>query len=253
MLLEMIPNSVKNVSIWSDGPASQFKNRFIAAAMISLQTKHCLNIHWNFFATSHGKGPVDGIGGAVKRYVWTAVQQRKEAVVNRSSAFVEVAKNMSQVKVLEMTADDIEKRNQALKLKELFAKAEAIKGIARFHYLAIEDGHCIPSVITLDGTKTPNDIHAPADEPHTNMAEDESIQVGDWWVVEYDDELFPGEVKHIHDGNYEVSVMYRAGTTWKWPSKEDKIFYVREKLKKKLPPPTMINERDHWGASFPTF
>lgn len=73
MLLEMIPNSVTSLLIWSDGPASQFKNRFIAAAMISLQKKHKINIHWNFFATSHGKGPVDGIGGAVKRYVWTAV------------------------------------------------------------------------------------------------------------------------------------------------------------------------------------
>ena len=55
MLLEMTPSSIKKtVSIWSDGPASQFKNHFIAAAMISLQEKHNMNIHWNFFATSHG-------------------------------------------------------------------------------------------------------------------------------------------------------------------------------------------------------
>ena len=54
-----------------------------------------MNIHWNFFATSHGKGPVDGIGGAVKRYVSTAVKQRKEIVVNRASSFVEVAGSRS--------------------------------------------------------------------------------------------------------------------------------------------------------------
>lgn len=82
---------------------------------------------------------------------------------------------------------------------------------------------------------------------------EQSIQVDDWWVVEYDGELFPGEVKQIREGNNEVSVMHRAGTTWKWPSNEDKIFYASEKMKKKLPPPTMINERDHWGASFPDF
>ena len=29
-----------------------------------------------------------------------------------------------------------------------------------------------------------------ADEPHSDMTKDESIQVGDWWVVEYDDELW---------------------------------------------------------------
>ncbi len=38
---------------------------------------------------------------------------------------------------------------------------------------------------------------------------------------------------------------------WKWPSNEDKIFYVKKKRTEKLPLPTMINERDHWGASFP--
>ena len=47
--------------------------------------------------------------------------------------------------------------------------------------------------------------------------------------------------------------MHRVGTTWKWPPNEDKIFYVKEKGKEKLPLPTMINERDHWGASLPDF
>ena len=63
--------SYKTVSICSDGPPSQFRNRFIAAAIPVLEAKHQLYITWNFFATSHGKGPVDGIGGSVfKRYVW---------------------------------------------------------------------------------------------------------------------------------------------------------------------------------------
>ena len=154
MLLEMIPNSVKTVSNWTDRPAFQFKNRFIAAAMISLQEKHNMNIHWNLFATSHGKGPVDGIGGIVKRYVWIAVKQMKEIVVNRASSFVEVAVGMPQVSVLEMTTSDIEKRNEALKLKEVFADAPAVKGIARFHYLTIEDGRCVPFVLTNDAVET---------------------------------------------------------------------------------------------------
>ena len=94
------------------------------------------------------------------------------------------------------------------------------------------------------------EIHLPADEPPNDTTEEEPIQVGDWWVVKYDDELFPGEVTQIRDGNSEVSVMHRAGTTWKWSFIQDEIFYVREKVKKKLLPPTMINER---GSSFPDF
>ena len=133
-------------------------------------------------------------------------------------------------------------------MKEVFADAPAIKEIARFHYLTIEDGRCVPFVLTNDTVETSKEIHLPADEPSTDTTEEKPIQVGDWWVVEYDDKLFPGELKQIRDGNYEVSFMHQAGTTWKWPSKEDKTFYVREKVKKKLPPPTMINEMDHWGG-----
>ena len=55
-VLDGLPDHVKKVSLWSDGPASQFKNRYIAASMDTLQCKHKLEIQWNFFPTSHGKG-----------------------------------------------------------------------------------------------------------------------------------------------------------------------------------------------------
>ena len=77
-----------------------------------IQEKHHIHIHWTFFATYHGKGPVDGIGGAVKRYVWTAVKQRKEIVVNRACSFIDEAGGMPHVGVLEMTTGNIEHRQK---------------------------------------------------------------------------------------------------------------------------------------------
>ena len=50
-----------------------------------MQGKHAIEITWNFFAGSHIKGPVYGIGGAVKRLVWNAVRSRKVIVANTSS------------------------------------------------------------------------------------------------------------------------------------------------------------------------
>ena len=35
------------------------------------------NIRWNFFATSHGKGAVDGVGGVLKRRAWNKVKARQ--------------------------------------------------------------------------------------------------------------------------------------------------------------------------------
>ena len=79
-LLDALPTAVKHVSVWSDGPSSQFKNRFVAATIEQLERRHEMKIVWNYFTTSHGKGPVDGIGGSVKRYVWSRVRNRKQCV-----------------------------------------------------------------------------------------------------------------------------------------------------------------------------
>lgn len=57
MLLDTLPATVNIVSVWSEGPASQFKNRYVSAAVKVLEKKHNIHIHWNYFATSHGKGP----------------------------------------------------------------------------------------------------------------------------------------------------------------------------------------------------
>jgi len=44
-LLDDLPIIVKLVLIWSDGPSSQFKNRFISASIPVLQKKHGVQLH----------------------------------------------------------------------------------------------------------------------------------------------------------------------------------------------------------------
>ena len=64
-LMEGLPKDVKIIDFWSDGPTSQFKNRFVAEIIRYLHEKYGVKIRWNYFATSHGKGPVDGIGAII--------------------------------------------------------------------------------------------------------------------------------------------------------------------------------------------
>jgi hypothetical protein len=73
---------------YTDGAAGQFKNKFIMKAMQNLAKKVSKLVKWEFFATSHGKGAVDGIGGEVKRIVWDAVRSRK-AMVRSVDDFVD--------------------------------------------------------------------------------------------------------------------------------------------------------------------
>ena len=58
---------VKKIYYFSDGAASQYKNRknFINACHHSSDFN--ISAEWHFSATSHGKGACDGIGGTVKR------------------------------------------------------------------------------------------------------------------------------------------------------------------------------------------
>jgi len=43
----------------------------------------CEELEWNYFATSHGKGAVDGVGAVVKRKVWQ-IQKMRQATVEQA-------------------------------------------------------------------------------------------------------------------------------------------------------------------------
>ena len=72
----------RGLNIWSDGPSSQFKNRYMANCLPLMNVAYHCQTSWNFFATSHGKGPVDGVGGAVKRAVRDMVRCRRAIVID---------------------------------------------------------------------------------------------------------------------------------------------------------------------------
>ena len=62
--------------------------------------------------------------------------------------------------------------------------------------------------------------------------------IGEWVIVNYEGEEFPGEVTCIEDSDVEVNVMHRSANAWKWPRPEDKIFYSRDKI---VNPPSVGN------------
>ena len=63
--------TIKTLHVFSDGAGSQFKNRYTLSGILAPTELHpgLQYIDWSFFATAHGKGPVDGVGGTVKRAV----------------------------------------------------------------------------------------------------------------------------------------------------------------------------------------
>lgn len=70
-LVQFIKNNsqLKKVKIiyFSDGCAAQFKNKKNFINLCNHLNDFNIAAEWNFFATAHGKGPADGIGGTIKR------------------------------------------------------------------------------------------------------------------------------------------------------------------------------------------
>ena len=125
--------AVARVDVFSDGPSSQFKNKFVASFLSGLKARTGLNVKWHYFATSHGKGAVDGIGGTVKRSVWTLVSTRKVSVVDNAEDFAKAARehgNLS-TKIIFIS----EKQINSEYSKSTFDTAPTVPGISKAHCL----------------------------------------------------------------------------------------------------------------------
>ena len=65
-----------------------------------------------------------------------------------------------------------------------------------------------------------------------------SLCVGQWVVVDYAGEDFPGEIICCNgDDQCEISVMHKSGNHWKWPKVVDKILYARDDIMCTICPP----------------
>ena len=108
-LKKQIPFTLTHVHYWSDGAASQFKNKFCFVNMLFHEHDFGCTMDWSFFETAHGKGAFDGVGGTVKRVVWLSVL-RKRTVVSTAEKFAEIASQLcKEIRVIFVSAKHIKK------------------------------------------------------------------------------------------------------------------------------------------------
>jgi len=113
-ITEKLGKQVNTVHYWTDGVWSQFKNRFNLTSILYHPYDFKCEATWNFFETAHGKGAVDGVGGAVKRAVWRAILQNR-AVVNSAQEFSVVANDeCKKVEVIFVPKEEIDQIEEKL-------------------------------------------------------------------------------------------------------------------------------------------
>ena len=105
---EMFRQNIQNINIWTDGPFSQFKNKF-TFSYIGHNLPHLFphyHVAWNFSVTSHGKGDVDGIGGTIKQLVTRAIMSRR-AVIKDAKSLVEAVSQETRIQSKLISEDEI--------------------------------------------------------------------------------------------------------------------------------------------------
>jgi len=66
-----------------------------------------------------------------------------------------------------------------------------------------------------------------------------AFSVGDYVVVDFEGDLYPGQVISKHDGGAKIRVLHRCGINWKWPKVVDELVYSMSQIKKKIGSPLL--------------
>lgn len=130
-------SSLRNVTFFSDGCAAQFKNKFTMSNLLFMSEDFGVTVKWNFFATSHGKGAVDGIGGKVKRLAWEMVKTRKVIIKDAKSFYECVQKKVDAINLLFVSSSEINSFQEMLTLR--WKNILPLKGIQSFHFFVPSD------------------------------------------------------------------------------------------------------------------
>lgn len=110
-----------------------------------------IKIYWNYFATSHGKGCIDGITATTKMIVRKHIRSR-DCVVNNSTDFVK-AFNMttSQIAIEEVSERDIDEINTTLNVTAMYSTAQNISRIASKHQIQVINNKIITHITSSQG------------------------------------------------------------------------------------------------------
>lgn len=122
---------IKHIIMFSDGCASQFKNKYNFLNLMYTQDDFDVTMEWNFFCTSHGKNECDGLGGTVKRGVHRKAIA-SDMHVYSAEQFVSSAKTFAKkIEIIEMKPKEILSSTKGLARR--WKNAVNISGTQSYH------------------------------------------------------------------------------------------------------------------------
>ena len=116
---------------FTDGCAAQYKNCKNFLNLTFHRQDFKMDAEWHFFASSHGKGPCDGIGGTLKRLATRASLQRNAVLQTPMELYDFLRIQNTKVWVSYTSKNEWEEERSLL--SERFSLAKTATGTRRAH------------------------------------------------------------------------------------------------------------------------
>ena len=88
-------SSTKKFYLVTDSPTSQYRNKKSCLLMKLFAIKFGVELCWIYTQSGHGKGPMDGVGSAVKRVVTDTISYNPNSVIRNTSQLMPLLPKMN--------------------------------------------------------------------------------------------------------------------------------------------------------------
>ena len=229
--------NVTHVKYFTDGSAAQYKNYKNFCNICHHEKDFGLKCDWNFFATSHGKGPCDGIGGVIKRLATRhskqLVRSGQDRLLNPLQLYNYAKENIQGVQVFYTPTEDVVRAAEFLAPR--FNSAQRVPGCREQHFFSPVSPTAIKvrRLSHVPGTEDMLEGYIVGERTIDNRTPKVgSIQPGSYCACLYDGEWYIGMMlDHDNDNDdYSVRFMHKSSTgcNFVWPKHDDICWVPRE-------------------------
>lgn len=194
-------STIEKLIYFSDGAASQYKNKKNFINMCYHKQDFGLYIEWHFFASSHGKNACDGVGGTTKREVMKASLQRTftNQILTPEEMYSFCLQKIKGITYVYVKSDEIS-ANHNRKLQDRYDKCQRLCGTRSFHCFIPESESTLKCYLTSSSSEY---------EKHQVVkAVPLTIRIKDTIACIYDGQWWLAEVNDISEENKDVHVMF---------------------------------------------
>lgn len=218
--------NIKVVNIFSDGSAAQFKQRFTLSTLpIHAARFQFATINWHYFATSHGKGAVDGIGGTIKCHAWKKIKSNKCCITNAES----FCNAVSDLKINTLLVHPSLVNNNTQLLESYWQDIPLMDQIQKFHCYCYTSSD--PFFTYMCTSSSGNICYYNFSDSMIQFLHNTifyaKFKIGDTVIVNYSQhKRYPGIVTLVTFNQIQIKSMLNiGGNKWIWPEKECNKFY----------------------------